>query len=559
MADGGALRSVLAFFGVKVDTKELDKASWKVQSFTDVLKDASKKLKGGFGFEDLGTGSLVKSLQSDAGAIGKAAKTAGVGVNDIQRLMHQTGKGADDLTRVFRVLGRNMSLATAKQGADNLNELDDVMGGELPGSGKKATQLFKSLGISLDEVNTSSPAELFQNMAEKINAMGSSVDRNRAAVLAFGPDGPSLIKDAETLKALGEEYDRIGGFTEDNIKAFKNLGRVQKENDLAWNKLKILLGSTLIPLFTMLSKAGTAVYKFIIDATKGTNAWTVAAGFIVTALIAMNAQSALLLGKWALMALPWLALFLVVEDVFGFFEGSDSLIGHLLDEFGKLIGIGEIGKEAQKEFAKLWESLSGGSNFVESLAEDWEDVKRIFRFGFGETWSGFLQWADNLDAAIANFATTFPGHAKTAAEEFIKGLVDGLTGGASRVWEAVKNVGKGMIDGFRNVLGIHSPSTVFRLAGAQIDEGAAEGIGTGRAVDAAADMASATSDAFAPRVSGGRGGPTTVDARQTIQLEQNFHGMGGAEDVAAAARDGAMAPFNDERRSILEALEPVLE
>lgn len=62
------------------------------------------------------------------------------------------------------------------------------------------------------------------------------------------------------------------------------------------------------------------------------------------------------------------------------------------------------------------------------------------------------------------------------AGDMISGLVEGITSGASKVWEAIKKLAVGAKDAFKKALGIASPSKDFRLFGGFLPVGAAIGV-----------------------------------------------------------------------------------
>ena len=61
-------------------------------------------------------------------------------------------------------------------------------------------------------------------------------------------------------------------------------------------------------------------------------------------------------------------------------------------------------------------------------------------------------------------------------KNLIQGLIDGVNNMIETAKSAVANVGNAVIDKVKNVLGIHSPSTVFAEIGGYIDQGLANGI-----------------------------------------------------------------------------------
>lgn len=60
--------------------------------------------------------------------------------------------------------------------------------------------------------------------------------------------------------------------------------------------------------------------------------------------------------------------------------------------------------------------------------------------------------------------------------DIIQGLINGLKEGVSRVWDAIGEIATGIIDTFKEILGIHSPSTEFFEMGKNIIEGLVNGV-----------------------------------------------------------------------------------
>ena len=94
---------------------------------------------------------------------------------------------------------------------------------------------------------------------------------------------------------------------------------------------------------------------------------------------------------------------------------------------------------------------------------------------------GIAIW--NLIGTIGEFvgqvATVLMGwvdSAYEAASGFIMGLVNGIANGAGMVVDAVKGLAGKAVDGFKNALGIHSPSAVMMQLGGHTGEGFAQGI-----------------------------------------------------------------------------------
>lgn len=117
--------------------------------------------------------------------------------------------------------------------------------------------------------------------------------------------------------------------------------------------------------------------------------------------------------------------------------------------------------------------------------------------------------------------------APKTASDFIEGLVSGITGGATAVYNAVTGLAGGAIDAAKNALGIASPSKVMMQIGTQTGEGFAGGLG-----DAANDVHGASSGMATAAVKGASegGGAAPVAAASggstTIQVSVQIDGAG---------------------------------
>lgn len=105
------------------------------------------------------------------------------------------------------------------------------------------------------------------------------------------------------------------------------------------------------------------------------------------------------------------------------------------------------------------------------------------------------QFASNATSAATQFAsnlidglTSIPGKVTSIGSNIIQGLVNGVTGAAGKLIDAVKGAVGDAIEGAKNLLGIHSPSRVFREIGQYTMQGAALG------VDDDADLLSKSTD-----------------------------------------------------------------
>lgn len=78
--------------------------------------------------------------------------------------------------------------------------------------------------------------------------------------------------------------------------------------------------------------------------------------------------------------------------------------------------------------------------------------------------------------SLINGLASIPGRVASIGSNIIQGMVNGVTGAAGKLIDAVKGAVGNAIEGAKNLLGIHSPSRVFRKIGQYTMQGAALGV-----------------------------------------------------------------------------------
>ena len=128
-----------------------------------------------------------------------------------------------------------------------------------------------------------------------------------------------------------------------------------------------------------------------------------------------------------------------------------------------------------------------GSQFVSNITNFLASMPgRVLGF-LNSVISNVLNFASQMGQHAANAARQFanslvnglasiPGRVASIGSNIIQGMVNGVTGAAGRLIGAVKGAVGNAIQGAKNLLGIHSPSRVFREIGQYTMQGAALGI-----------------------------------------------------------------------------------
>ena len=130
----------------------------------------------------------------------------------------------------------------------------------------------------------------------------------------------------------------------------------------------------------------------------------------------------------------------------------------------------------------------------------------------GSSWAGWKAGIVGTIDAVVSGVKAFPGYVAgaftnainaavafkdrfiQAGADLVNGVIDGVSGAAGRLFQAVGNIASGAVSKFKSVLGIASPSKLFAVQGGFIGAGAAQGIeaSTPRVEGAAEKLADAS-------------------------------------------------------------------
>ena len=139
-----------------------------------------------------------------------------------------------------------------------------------------------------------------------------------------------------------------------------------------------------------------------------------------------------------------------------------------------------VGKMASNASRAGSQFVSNVVNFVTSLpgriASFLGQVISNVGSWVGEMASGAARAASQFASSLINGLASIPGRVVSIGSNIVQGMVNGVTGAAGRLIGAVKGAVGNAIDGAKKLLGIHSPSRVFREIGRYTMQGAALGV-----------------------------------------------------------------------------------
>lgn len=280
--------------------------------------------------------------------------------------------------------------------------------------------------------------------------------------------------------------------------------------------------SYLAPALDLLSSAWTD----LMDAVQAAQPWLEAIAELLGAALGLAAAAAV-----TVVAALAETIAAVVDAVVGFADG-------LLDGINAAIGfVSIVGSALMALPGQIASWLSGAissvAGWVADMASNAVSAGSQFISGIAEFMSGLAgnvsSWLSDAISTVVGWVTEFASNATSAASTFgsklrsgleaipgtlgnigsniVQGLVKGVTGAAGKLVDAVKGAVGDAIQGAKNLLGIKSPSRVFRKIGRYVMQGAALG------VDDDADLLlRSTDDAMRGMVSTAQGIEYTPDA-----------------------------------------------
>lgn len=344
MAEGSALRSLLAYFKIQVDDSELKKANSAVDAFSGRLKTVLKTAAVAFvvkGFKD-----FVDDQIQAANTLRVTADRLGVTTDEMQglQLVAQTaGVPVEALNNGLRFLNRHL--------------------GEIAlGKGKQAGTELNRLGVAALGVDGKArPAvDVMADLADKISAIPNTAEKTETAMVLLGRGGAQLIPVLEmggkAFRDAAKEMGLFGGgMSRDFIKAANEVRISGVWLDFVMTKLKSTIVEALLPGIKNNYEWFMRMARVAIDYGRNTT-------WLASTIFALKAVLVSLAVVWAAANLPILAgiaavtaLYVIFDDFYAFLNGNASVIGDTLDHFFGLGTAVTVANDLKESFSAMIE------------------------------------------------------------------------------------------------------------------------------------------------------------------------------------------------------------
>ena len=554
-------------------------------------------------------GDIINTL----GRVGGVAKQ--FGLTEIQ---------TTSLSNAFISLGKTPEIAgTAINGMLTKLMTADKQGAKFQKALKNMGMESKDLKKAIKENGEQALMDFLKQVGKlpKENQMGALVD---LFGLEYADDVAVLVGGLETYKksidelkktskdgkpafigSMDKEFSARSATTANNWQIFKN----------SLTEIGITAGSVLLPALNQLMTTIRPIINSFADwASKNPEVVSafvhLAAGFAALKVGGLmfrfvgNELSGFMVSfrlAKALLGVDWLATVIrfksgigALARIFGVVKTAATLFGSGLMSLGRFLLMSPIGIAlallgvAAYMLYKNWDGVVGGakalwqdlSNFISGVVNSiasffgtcWERIKTFFNSGIGNISAQIINWSP-LGLFYQSFASVmswFGVQLPSSFTQFGTNIIQGLWNGLKSKFEAVKawfaEKAASLKQTFAGVMGIHSPSRVFRRFGGWMMEGLQIGLDKGAAspVASVANTAGRLKSSFAEhmgqmaaRVSSGRA--AFADARSslstggmTINYNPTINAPGGNPQQIEAALQIGLREFEAMFRRMME-------
>ena len=554
-------------------------------------------------------GDIINTL----GRVGGVAKQ--FGLTEIQ---------TTSLSNAFISLGKTPEIAgTAINGMLTKLMTADKQGAKFQKALKNMGMESKDLKKAIKENGEQALMDFLKQVGKlpKENQMGALVD---LFGLEYADDVAVLVSGLETYKksinelkktskdgkpafigSMDKEFSARSATTANNWQIFKN----------SLTEIGITAGSVLLPALNQLMTTIRPIINSFADwASKNPEVVSalvhLAAGFAALKVGGLmfrfvgNELSGLMVSfrlAKALLGVDWLATVIrfksgigALARIFGVVKTAATLLGSGLMSLGRFLLMSPIGIAlallgvAAYMLYKNWDGVVGGakalwqdlSNFISGVVNSiasffgtcWERIKAFFNSGIGNISAQIINWSplglfyQSFASVMSWFGVQLPSSFTQFGANIIQGLWNGLKSKIESVKTWFAQQAASLKQTFAGVMGIHSPSRVFRRFGGWMMEGLQIGLdkGASRPIASVANTAGRLKSGFAEhmgqmaaRVSSGR--TAFADARSsqsnggmTINYNPTINAPGGNPQQIEAALQIGLREFEAMFRRMME-------
>jgi hypothetical protein len=435
-----------------------------------------------------------------------------------------------------------------------LRELNDKLKNQ-QASLNDSTNAFQKLGISTVDAGGKQKdfnTILFE-VADKFKSMPNGIDKTALSMELFGRSGKEMVKvlnlGSQGIRDLEQQAEKLGlTLTPETVGKVEAYIQSQKDLKQSTDAMKIAIGTATAPVLTKFNQTlNEAVLKLLNGNVVVKNAaadfiafggpifGAASAFFAFTANVAQAAPEIVKVTRavreWTVaqfaldVALDVNPILLIVLAVAALTLGIIELVTHfdavrdfLNSDWGIAISaaIGFIAPFAGVIIALVaqWQGflnfMRGIPPFILSVVQAIGGFFVMLPIYAANAVNSVISWFASLPGRILGAIGNLGGLLYDAGRHLIEGMIHGITDTFKSLISNVKDAVGGAVKSIKNLLGIHSPSTVFQDIGKNVTAGFVKGI-TDTSHLAMGAMNQLANNVISPTLSLSTGSATAID------------------------------------------------
>ena len=453
MAQSTVLNEFFNIISFKTDQASLAQAQSAITSF----KSLATKVLG-----TLGVGlslSWVKNITEEFSGINDAIRGATEGLGEQSEIQKKILDSAQECRESYGKMAGYVDDLVVKNKTlfpiDDAVKFTSLVEKLEKGSGKSnnigTTMGLLSKAMSAGNVDKNTFSQLYEKAPEVAELIGKSAGKSKTQLEAMAKAG--TLSAATVKKAILDAEDDIQRkFGEvdlnitDAITHIRNSWGFWFEDIDSTYKITDKLSRLIIDFSDKLLRSAKKVKSWMDDIAKKLGGYDKLLKLIAMSAaalyIAFNADkiTKFLTGvvklldsinlKTILAAAKWLALFLIIEDIWTFLQGGDSVIGRLLKDAGVDV---DYLRETILDFFQNVRDF--GENAISKISEFWNDHKEQAQAVFDFLWTGFSDLLHDFLLLVTHIS------------DLISGIITGFqTGDWTQFLNALKQLGLDFVD-----------------------------------------------------------------------------------------------------------------
>jgi hypothetical protein len=325
----------------------------------------------GMGLGFLQAAGAVTGVAVSLAAVRAAIVGAVQGIAEITGEVIALGDELGDTSERFGISADSLAQwrFVAQRTGVEVGELDAAMGlfartiAQADRGGAQAGA-FRELGIAIHDTNGElrPTGDLFDETVRRLSEIQNPAERSATAMRLFGRSGAAVAqlagRNAEELRTLTDRWRELtGGGLGDFVEASGAADDAMADFDTSITVLKTaLVGPFLNALADVVGTVATWVGSFV-ELVRTSNLLEVGllvlAGILAPFVITMGLLAAAVLIAVA----PFVALVLIVEDLYTAFSGGDSIFGRFVERLFEAMGLVADFQAIVQLFGMTWENL----------------------------------------------------------------------------------------------------------------------------------------------------------------------------------------------------------